>query len=89
MAFLTRVLPSPRRAAQAIERGSGPADVFLDEVEPLDRDKELVFTRVPQLEELLLRLAGAAHPELLQADELADAVVDVDHEVADLEVAKI
>jgi hypothetical protein len=38
------------------------------------------------LEELLQRVA---HADLLQADEHADAVVDVDDEVADLEIAKI
>ena len=79
----------PCRAAQAIERRSRPAGVLLDKVQPLNRDEQLVLTRVSQLQELLLRVAGAANPELFQADELADAVVNVDDEVADFEVAQI
>ena len=76
----------PRRAAEPIERRLAGAGVLLDEVEPLDRDEQLVVAGVAQLEELLLAVADA---DLLQADEDADAVVDVDDEVADLEIAQI
>ena len=43
----------PRRPAEAVERGTRGAGVFLDEVEPLDRDEELVVAGVAELHELL------------------------------------
>ena len=76
----------PRRAAEPIDRRPRRAGVLLHEVEPLDRDEQLVLAGVAQLEELLHAVADA---DLLQADEHADAVVDVDDEVADLEVAQV
>ena len=87
MAFLTlRLRALPRRAAEAIDRRPRRAGVLLDQVEPLDRHEQLVLAGVAQLEELLHAVADA---DLLQADEHADAVVDVDDEVADLEVAQV
>ena len=87
MAFLTRALAfSQRRAAQLVERRVGAAGVFLDEVEALERNEQLVLAGVAELHELL---RVDAHLDLLQADEPADAVVDVDDEVADLQVAEI
>ncbi len=87
IAFLTLVFARshdvpPRRSIGGLRR----ARVLLHEVEPLDRNEQLVFAGVAQLEELLRCVADA---DLLQADEHADAVVDVDDEIADLEVAKI
>ena len=87
MAFLTRVFARshvvpPSRSSGGLRR----AGVLLDEVEPLDRDEQLVVAGVAELEELLRAVADA---DLLQADEHADAVVDVDDEVADLEVAQV
>ena len=79
----------PGRAAKAVERGTRAAGVFLDEVQPFDRNEELVFAGVAQLEKLLRRLTRAGHAELLEADELPDAMVDMDDEIAHLEVAKI
>src|SRR5262249_51906343 len=76
----------PRRAAKAIDRRLARAGVFLYEIEALNRHEELVFARIPQLEKLLLVLADA---DLLQPDEYADAVIDMDHVVADFEVPKI
>ena len=76
----------PRGAAQPIDGRLARAGVFLDEVEALDRNEELVFARVAELEELL---GAVAHADLLEADEHADAVIDMDDEVADLEVAQI
>ena len=78
----------PRRAAQAIEGRLGAAGVLLDEIEPLDRDEQLVLAVIAELEELLHDVA-VADGDLLQADELADAVIDVDDEIADLEIAQI
>ena len=43
----------PRRAAQPIDRRPRRAGVLLDQVEPLDRDEQLVVAGVAQLEELL------------------------------------
>ena len=62
------------------------AGVFLNEVQPLDRHEELVLAGVAQLEELLHAVADA---DLLESDEHADAVVDVNDEVADLQIAQI
>ena len=75
-----RLGPFPRRAAEAIDRRPGRARVLLDEIQPLNRDEELVFAGVAQLHELLRRLADA-DADLLQADEHADAVIDVDDEI--------
>ncbi len=84
----------PSRAAQAIERGTTAAGVLLNEVEPLDRDEELVVAVIAKLEKLLrvCRRARQGPPrriDLLQADKFADAVIDVNDQVADLEVAQI
>ena len=76
----------PGGAAQFVERRLRGAAVLLNEIEPLDGDEELVFARVAKLHELLHRVADA---DLLQPDELSDAVVDVDDQVADLEIAQI
>ena len=76
----------PGRAAQAIERRPGRAGVLLNEIEPLDGDEQLVFAGVAKLHELL-RLEPDVDP--LESDEDADAVVDVDDEVAGLEVAEV
>ena len=78
----------PGRAAEPIERRLRSAGVFLDEIEALDGNEELVVAVVAELEELLNDVA-VADGDLLEADELADAVVDVDDVVADLEIAKI
>ena len=89
MAFLTRVLARSHVVPpKAIDRRARGAGVLLDEIQALDRDEELVFARVAQLHELLRRFADA-DADLLQADEVADAMVDVHHEVADLEVAQV
>ena len=78
----------PGGAAQPVERRLRPAGVLLDEVQPLDRHEQLRLAVVAQLEELLHHVA-VRHRDLLEPDELADAVVDVDDEVADLEVAEV
>ncbi len=62
------------------------AGVLLDEIQPLDRDEELVLAGVAELHELLRIEADV---DALQADEMSDAVVDVDDEVAGLEVAEV
>ncbi len=89
MAFLTRDLGLlPRGAAQPVERRTRATGVLLHEVEPLDGDEQLVVAVVPKFEELAARLR-AADAELLEAHELADAVVHVHDQVADLEVAQV
>ena len=70
----------PRRAAEPIDRRLGRAGVLLDQVEPLDRDEQLVLAGVAELHELLRRFARGDR-QLLQADERADAVIDV-HDVS-------
>ena len=76
----------PRRAAQLVQRRLRRPAEFLDEIEPLDRNEQLVVARIAQLHELLHRVADA---DLLQPDELPDAMVDVDDQVADLEIAQV
>ena len=59
---------------------------FWTRIEPLDRHEQLVVAGVAELEKLLHAVADA---DLLEADEHADAVIDVDDEVADLQVAQV
>ena len=49
----------PGRAAELVERRRGAAGVLLHEIEPFERHEQLVLVRVPQLHELLRRLAAA------------------------------
>ena len=76
----------PGRAAQPIERRPRRAGVLLDEIQPFDRHEQLVVAGVAQLEKLLQRVADA---DLLEADERPDPVIDVDDEIADLQIAQV
>ena len=88
MAFLTlRLRALPRRAAQPVDRRPRRAGVFLNEIEPLDRNEELVVAGVAQLEKLLRALSPT--PICFRPTNIADAVVDVDDEIADLQVAQV
>ena len=78
----------PRCAAKTIQRRPRAAGVLLNQVEALDRNEQLVVAVIVKLEKLLAAV-GPAKAELLQADELADAVVDVDDEIADLQIAQV
>ena len=89
MAFLTRLLtlsqlPLPSRSRAG--RAPSPPRVLLHAVEGLDRHLELVPTLVGEDHELA---GGPAQVQGLQALEAADAVLLVDDEVADLEVAEV
>ena len=79
MAFLTRVLAFSHVVPPSLS-SDGPrrAGVLLDEIEPFDRDEQLVLARVAELHELL-RLESDV--DALQADEHADAVIDVHDQV--------
>ena len=84
----------PRRPAQAIERGAGAAGEFLNQVETFDGDEQLVVAVVAKLQKLLqLRVCGGrsrpAGPQLLQANELTNPMIDVNDEIADLQVAQV
>ncbi len=76
----------PRRPTEPIERGPRRAGVHLNEIEPLDRDEQFVLARIPELHELL-RISSDV--DALEADEQPDAVIDVDDEVAGLQIAEI
>jgi hypothetical protein len=76
----------PRRPAQLVERGREAPVYFWTRSSRSTGDEELVFPGVAELHELL-RLE--ADLDLLQAHEDADAVVDVDDQVADLQVAEV
>ena len=95
MAFFTRVLAFSQVVPPSLSSaGADAPGVFLDEIEPLERNEQLVVAGVAELHELLLgRLAGGRidgpDREPLQPDESADAVVDVDDEVVELEVAEV
>ena len=78
----------PGRAAEPIERRLRAAGVFLDQIEALDRHEQLRVAVIAQLEEFLHDVA-AGDGDLLEADELADAVIDVDDQIADLEIAQV
>ena len=87
MAFLTRVFAFSHVVPPSLSSdGRDGAGVLLDEIEPLDRDEELVLARVAELHELLRRRADV---DALETDEHADAVVDVDDEIVDFQVAEI
>ena len=84
----------PGGATQPVQRGRRAPGVFLDEIEPLERNEELVVAGVAELHELLLGRSGGRRidgpdREPLQPDESADAVVDVDDEVVEFEVAEV
>ena len=74
----------PGRTAEAVERGARAAGVFLNQVQPFDRNEELVLAGVAQLEKLLRRFASTGQAELLEAHEFADAMVDMDDKIAHL-----
>ncbi len=88
IAFLTRVLalsqvvPPSRSSA-----GCAAARVLLDQVEALDRDEELVVAGVAELHELLG--VERRRSSFFRPTNTADAVIDVDDVVADLEVAEV
>ena len=70
----------PGGAAEPVERRVALVRaVARQKFEVLDRQEELVAACVVQLEAVVRRLA---HLDRLQSDEAADAVVDMDHEVA-------
>ena len=84
----------PGGPAQTIERRPGPAGVLLNEIQPFNGNEELVVAVVANLEELLHVGRGpgdraADGAQLLEADEFADAVIDMDDQVADLEIAQV
>ena len=76
----------PGRAAEPIDGRLCRAGVLLNEIEPLDGNEQFVVARIMQLDEFLLVVADA---DFLQANEDADAVVDVDDGIADLQIAEI
>ena len=87
MAFLTRVLAFSHVVPPSLSSdGRERAAVLLNEIEPLDRDEKLVLARVAELHELLRRLADV---DALEADEHADAVIDVDDQVIDFQIAEV
>ena len=76
----------PGRTAKPVERRARGSGVTLDQVEAFDRHEELVVARIPELHELL-RLD--AHLDALESDEHTDAVIDVDDEIADFQIAEV
>ena len=78
----------PGRAAQLVEGGRRPARVLLDEIEPFERNEQLVVAGVMELHELLHRVAGRDR-QSLQSCEPADPVVHVHDQVANLQVPEI
>ena len=88
MAFLTFFFAFSQDVPPSRSSDGVPPGVLLDQVEPLDGDEHLVVAVIAQLEKLLDDVA-VADRQLLQADELPDAVIDVDDVVADLEIAQV
>jgi hypothetical protein len=90
MAFLTRVLAFSHVVPPSLSSaGRGAARVLLHQIRALERDEQLVVGRIAELHELLLFEPSGSGRDSFQTDEAADAVVHVDHEIADLEVAEI
>ncbi len=89
MAFFTRVFAFSQVVPPRRSTGGRAAPVyFCTEIEALDRHEQLVFAGVAQLHEFLRRFPDG-HAQLFEPDEHADAVIDVDHVVADLQIPKI
>ena len=82
-----RLGPLPGRPAKPSSVRMARAGVLLDQVQPLDGDEELVVAGVAELHELLV--LADVQTDLLQSDERADAVIDVDDEIADLQIAQV
>ena len=81
--------PFPPRPAEAVERRRRPvarAGVFLDQVEPFDRDEELCVAGVAEVDHLA---DDARIVDPGEAHERAEAVVAVDDDVARPEVAEV
>ena len=78
----------PGRAAKPIERRTRAAGIFLNEIEPLDRNEEFVLSVIAQLEKLLHDVA-VTDGDLLQADKLRDAVIDVHDQIAGFQIAQV
>ena len=91
MAFLTRALVFCQACVPSLlSSGAGPVSlraVFLDEVEAGERDVELGLVSELEDHQLQRRLAMLLNDA--QAAVLRDAVFDVDHIVADGEVAEV
>src|SRR5262245_564482 len=84
----------PRRPTEAVEGWTGSACVLLNEIEALDGDEQLVVAVIAQLEKFLQTSTRSAarlraRGELLQSDELANPMIDMDHEVANFEIAQV
>ena len=58
----------------------------MNEIQPFDRNEQLVFAEVAQLHELL---HGVADADLFEADETSDAVIHVHDQVFDFQIAQI
>ena len=87
IAFLTLVFARSQEVPPRRSIGGSVAPVFLHEIEPLDRDEQLVLAGVAELEEFLRccrRRRSASGRRTCP-----DAVIDVDDEVADLEIAQV
>ena len=79
--------PRPRVRSQTIQRGSAcggvGTDIALDEVEFVDRDVELIATRILQQEAIAFHLT---HRDLLQSVKPANAMVQVNHHISWLQI---
>src|SRR5262249_14343514 len=76
------------RAAELVERRLGTvaaADVLLDEVDAVDRHVHAVAALVLEMQEVAL---GVGDVQVLQAAIEPDAVIDVHHEIAALELGE-
>ena len=63
------------------------AGVLLDQVQPLDGDEELVVPGITELHEFLV--LADVQTDLLQSNECADAVIDMDDRIANLQIAQV
>ena len=79
-------LPARARPADRARAVPGDAAVLLDEIEAIDGDEQPVAARELQHHEVAVEAAALGAP---QARVARDAVVHVDDEVADLEVAEV
>ena len=82
-----RLAGLPADAAETVELGAGLVRaVARQELDVLDRQEQLVAARIVQLEAVV---GGAGRLDGAQPDEAADAVIDVDHEIAGREAGDL
>src|SRR4029079_19550009 len=68
---------------------TGTAGVFLNQVEPLDGNEQLVVAVIAEFQKFVRALGASAYTQLFETDELANPMIDVNDQVAHLQVTEV